>query len=302
MATRRFSSGPRLLLSGLAATVLLACAAGAADQAGEDRAPSAPVRFEVDRRPVLMVRVWNGSYAPDNPLGLSPGFRGDDAGERIAESLTRLYAQGWRRFMLQTPAGGPKDAVLSDTLGEWWSRSQRWRDTMNRSLRAWKSDHPDATLGVYMGLRLRNGAFPDERVLERALGPWLELGITEFGFDATSPDEAHEAYLLAQAWLRERGARAIMEAYPVDRANGVVEPDWLERTPMFAIERFHEMVDPKRRWAFDPESTEVLIGVGRGGGPTLKDARDYVRRGFVLLVYSIHENDRFNALRAATER
>lgn len=284
---------------------LLACAAGA-ERAEPDARP-APARaeaeaaFEIDRRPVFMLRTWNGSYGPDNPLGLSPGFRADDAGRAMAQALTRQYRKGWRRFMLHTPTGGPPSATLSKTVGEWWSRSEAWRTTMTRELSAWLARHPDATLGIYTGLRLRSGEMPDDETLARCLQPWLDIGLTEFAFDATSPVENRDEFLRVQSWLTARGARAIMEAYPVDRSRGVVEESWLARTPMVAAARYETMHDPDDRWSFNPASTEVWVSVGIGGGPTLEEARDYVRRGYVLFVYSIDENQRFNALRAATE-
>lgn len=293
----------RLGALAVAGTCLIACAAATSRSAEADAqaASRAQAEFAIDRRPVMMVRVWNGSYGPGNALGLSPPYRRDEAGQHIEQELTRLYGRGWRRFMLHTPAGKPPESPLSDTLGEFWSRSEPWRNTMTASLRGWLDAHPDATLGVYTGLRLRDGSFPDDETLARCLQPWLDAGLTEFGFDATSPDGNREHFLRAQAWLRERGARAVMEAYPVDRERGVIEPEWLRRTPMLAITRFEGNHDPDDSWVFDPEASEVWIGVGRGGGPTLAEARDYARRGYVLLVYSIHENDRFNALRAATE-
>jgi hypothetical protein len=282
---------------------LLACAVGAerSDAASRPASSRAGAEFTIDRRPVFMLRTWNGSYTDENPLGLSPGYRGDDAGREMAQALTRQYARGWRRFMLHTPTGGPPDATLSKTVGEWWSRSEAWRTTMTRELSAWLDEHPDATLGIYTGLRLRNGAMPDDETLARCLQPWLDIGLTEFAFDATSPVENRDEFLRVQSWLRERGARAIMEAYPVDRARGVVEEAWLARTPMVAAARYETLHDPDDRWVFDPATTEVWVSVGIGGGPTLEEARDYVRRGYVLFVYSIDENQRFNALRAATE-
>ena len=293
-----------LTLSASALSLVLACAA-AADRSDRPRVESGSASiaaFEIDRRPVFMVRTWNGSYGPDNPLGLTPGYRGDDAGRRIAQGLTRQYARGWRRFMLHTPTGGPPGATLDQTVGEWWSRSEAWRRTMSRSLREWTARHPDATLGVYMGLRLRNGQLPDDETLARCLQPWLDLGVVEFGFDATSPVGNRDGFLRAQAWLRERGARAVMEAYPIDRERGEVDDWWLSRTPMVANRHYNGMHDPDDDWTFDPNGSEVWIGVGRGGGPTLEEARDYVERGFVLLVYSIHEQDRMNALMASQQR
>ncbi|MFG0275999.1 MAG: hypothetical protein ACF8QF_13185, partial [Phycisphaerales bacterium] len=170
----------------------------------------------IDRRPVLFLRIWNGSYGPGNRLGLAPEFRDDRAALAIVEQLDLAYDAGWRRIVLHTPTGAPASAVLNKTLEEWWRRSPQWRSSMRQALRAWKLDHPDATLGVYMGLQERDGDQPRASWIARCLWPLVDAGFEIFVFDATSIRETRPTFVAAQAWLRSRGAKAVMEAYPID--------------------------------------------------------------------------------------
>ena len=256
----------------------------------------------VDRRPVYFLRTWNGSYGRGNPLGLTAGYRNDlTAAQKIVERLDVLYDEGWRRIVLHTPTGGPPHAVLDSTLEEWWRRSPQWRSTMRQAIRAWKSDHPDAVIGVYMGVRRRNGQPPTDDWLARCLWPLTDAGFEIFAFDATSIKESREIFRTAQSWLRSRGAKAVMEAYPVDRSIGQVEEDWLADTPMVALQRYVERHDPEGEWRFDTATTEVWIGVGRTEPFDEAVLRDQLERGFIPFVYWLNEEDRRAALRIALE-
>lgn len=253
----------------------------------------------IDRRPLVMIRVWNGSYGPGNPLGLTKGFRDDTAPSVVVDSLNRAYDEGFRRMILHTPTGAPAHAVLSATLEEWWRRSPQWRSSMRQSLRQWKADHPDAVLGVYMGLLRRNGDLPSDAWLARNLWPLIDAGIEIFVFDAAVMPRMRETFRVAQKWLRSRGAKAVMEAYPVDRATGEVDPEWLVDTPMFALERYNDWHDPNGRWTFDHATTEVWIGVGRGEPIEESRLRSQMERGLLPLVYAEAAEERAKALRVA---
>lgn len=261
--------------------------------AGQALEPTKALRFP-DRRPVLMVRTWNGSWSGKNPWGNSPRFRDENAGVAITKSLDNAYKKGWRRLMLLSPAGGPREAMLSKSLGEFWRRSPAWRRVMREQLGAWTRRHPDATLGIYMGLYLRGALAPAVADLETHLTPWLEMGVREFGFDATSPRENREVFNLASKWLRSKGARAVMEAYPIE--NGEIPTAYSTTTPMLALLRYANGRDPSHAWRFDPSRTEVWIGVGRGRPISKTQLLDLRERGYVFLVYSLEEQEREAAL------
>jgi hypothetical protein len=258
---------------------------------------------EIDRRPVLFVRIWNGSYEAGNRLGLAPQYRDDRAALAIVEQLDEAYDAGWRRLVLHTPTGAPRTAVLNRTLEEWWRRSPQWRSSMRQAILSWKQDHPDAALGVYMGLFPRSGEAPRQAWLERCLWPLLDAGFELFVFDASSVQEARPTFLAAQAWLGERGAKAVMEAYPIDRSGeeNEIDPEWLPTTPMVALQRYMEMQDPDGDWRLDPAASEVWLGVGRTEAFDEETLRDQVERGFVPFVYWLDAEDRRRALEIATE-
>lgn len=294
-----------------AAVALSLCVAACADPVTErgrraweraqaERAAAARGGFIVDRRPIVMIRAWNGSYGPDNPLGLVPDARGDDAGEHLVQGLERAYAQGWRRMMLVLPAGKPENEKIASTLDEWWQRSPRWRHNMTAALQQWTARRPDATLGLYTGIYLRGRKAPAEAHVARGLRPWLEAGVREFALDATSPHERRELFAWTSQWLAERGARAIMEAYPMGLGTGRIEEEWIQRAPVMALEEFAVAVDKKGAWTFDPETTEVHVGLGVGGGQpkpfTVEEAKAWIDRGFIPMVYSVDNETRMNAL------
>lgn len=258
---------------------------------------------EIDRRPVVFIRIWNGSYEPGNRLGLAPRFRDDRAALAIIAELDAAYEEGWRRIVLHTPTGAPAHAVLSNTLEEWWRRSPQWRSSMRQALRSWKQDHPDATLGVYMGLRERDGDQPRDRWLARCLWPLVDAGFELFVFDASAMAETRPTFRAAQTWLRQRGAKAVMEAYPIDASGpeNEVDREWLPNTPMFALQRYMEKHDPDGDWRFDARASEVWLGVGRTEPFDAETLRDQVERGFVPMVYWLDEADRRRALEIALE-
>ncbi len=250
-----------------------------------------------DRRPVIMLRTWNGSWSEANPLGLSPPYRGDDAGEVIARDLDRLYAQGWRRIMMLAPAGGPQGVMIGKGFTEFWRRSPVWRRVMRDALGEWTSKRRDATLGLYTGHLTREGKDPTDQQIATHLSPWLEMGVREFGLDATSPPQYRDAFVRAARWLKRRGARAVMEAFPVE--NGQIVQEFLHTSPMLALRKYAKVHDPKDQWRFDPANSEVWIGVGvdRQVQPSEAALRRLHERGYVLLVYSLEPRVREAALR-----
>jgi hypothetical protein len=264
---------------------------------GAEQSDTKQALFEIDRRPVVMLQVWNATYGAGNSWGVGVRYRGNDAGEQIVRELDRLYDQGWRRIMLLTPTGGPRYAMLNKTYGEWYARPRPWQQNMTTHISQWKQSHPDATLGVYLGIMHRDGSLPLEREFERYLGPWLNMGITEFGFDNSALVELRDIFFSIDAWLKERGARAVMEAY--GRVSGrELDYSVVGTVPAMALRTYVDYVDPTRKLSFDPEMTEMWIGIGRGEPIDPDEVRSLRDRGFVILIYNPQMEQRAAALDA----
>jgi len=108
--------------------------------------------------------------------------------------------------------------------------------------------------------------------------PAYQVGI---GFDASSRSEHRHLWL---QWFREFESRHIWvigEAIPAG-PDGKPAPETTQARH-WALTRFLKHHDPHGRWRFDPNSTEnaVLIG-GDEEELTVKEAKRWVRRGFVL--------------------
>ena len=144
--------------------------------------------FVVDRRPVGVVQMWNGSFQ-QNPYGFAewwydhedrPGYYGqlpfqpvrNECGEivsvngyilpRVVQNLLdRLdagFANGWRRFVLYLPAGGVRDQLGPFSSSQWWPMPEWKREALQVYLKAWVLAHEvdNVTLGVYMGYNIDN--------------------------------------------------------------------------------------------------------------------------------------------------
>ena len=249
---------------------------------------------DIDRRPVKMLRIWNGAYHR-NDHGLSPGYDGADGPERIAASLQSSYDEGWRRIWMLLPAGCYQEDAMNGSLESWQLRDAGWKADMERYVGSWIATHPDVTLSIYTGALLRGKVTPTRVQLLENLEPWTRLGVTEFGLDATSPDSHQVTYYRAVSVLKELGGRAVMEAIPVDDDR---QPQYsiLDSQPGFALKRFINNKDPEGRWAFNPDSHEIFAEVGRGRSVERDEIIDLLARGFIPVVYSINAIERRSVL------
>jgi hypothetical protein len=112
-----------------------------------------------DRRPVIKVGMFGGTCAFP-PHGL-PAWWVDlndldgngivDSVDTFLQRLDGAYEKGWRRMVIQLPAGSYPGLMASS---QWWTMPQEKRDSLTVALPAWLADHPDATLGAYMGFMI----------------------------------------------------------------------------------------------------------------------------------------------------
>jgi hypothetical protein len=199
----------------------------------------------------------------------------------IDELLRRLdeeYAAGWRRIVLNRPAGQYQgvDDVFSPSreilpASQFWPMPKWKREGVKRHLRSWVDAHrstlpaDDVSVGIYVGFRItepcelsslgRRVPDPTRRadmcVVHQNLQPWLQAGIREVWFDASARSLATDppAPLAPQSLLqlaqspdyRER-VRIGGEAIPAVVMDGKEnpDPDRIARAPFMALQRFYE--------------------------------------------------------------
>jgi hypothetical protein len=253
---------------------------------------------QIDHRPVVMLRAWNGSFSADDELGLSPRYTGAEGPAHIAEDLQSLYDEGWRRIWMLLPAGCRQQDAMKSSVEEFRHRDRAWQRDMQKIVGAWIEQHPDATIGIYTGPYLRGGVKPDEQALRYNLMPWIRLGVTEFVFDATSAIESRDTFANAVLLLEDYGARAVMEAIPTYDDHQPIDAI-LDHFPAMGLKRFVDMRDPEGRWAFHPDRHEVFVEVGRGREVTASEIYEQMARGFTPGAYAFDPAQRIEAIEAA---
>jgi hypothetical protein len=131
--------------------------------------------WTIDRRPVLVIPTWTGSWC-DNPLGLSPWWWYDhdadtnpppprdvspangipDVFDWLLGQLNQAYNDGgWRRILLYLPAGtiAPQFMMASS---HWWPMPQWKRDGFTTYVAPWIAAHPDANFGIYINITIND--------------------------------------------------------------------------------------------------------------------------------------------------
>lgn len=275
-----------------------------------------PDDFVPDRRPAVGINLFGGSCTHP-PVGGPPWWllTGDADGNDVVDSvdelvvrLDGLYADGWRRMILQLPAGSLNGQLQSSS--QWWPMPAPKRAGLTQRLGAWLATHADATIGVYAGFRINNpcslcmsgcetcsdcgdgngggcGAcaacenagdarLPDTTVaadmhaVADNLWPWINLGLYEFWFDASAGLDPQVWFALLHlagdpdyAGTVKFVGEAIANGGPGGGMN-IPIPEAINRLAFVSARRYYELVGggaPAAHWTFDPDTTEIHIGL-----------------------------------------
>ena len=253
------------------------------------RSYAAATTWTPDRRPVAVIPCFNGN--PNNIYGLSQHWLTQGV-PWLRDTLTELWNRGFRRFMINLPAGREKPLEgtapgfpsaqwqVLDTAGiHTIPGSVSVRQNLADLLTPWLADRPEAQVLFYFGFRIKR---PDDRNMEDAVVPNMNradhrmivqanmdgfINLTpnacmpQIGFrleSASTPDELRNGLVAFSDWFRAESISIGGEAIPVHR-NGGFTPVLVDRCPWVALYRFHRQRDPDRRWEFDPVDTEVGV-------------------------------------------
>lgn len=303
--------------------------------------------FIPDRRPVGVITLSNGSYelnsegmttwwhAGGTPKdnGIQGGIANNgvpDAFDELLRRMNDLYNLGFRRIQLRLPAGNVSEASGFADSSQYWPmaawRRDGFRDYVATWIKAKAAIGDPVSLSIYAGykvtdpcsLGMKDSYLPDFSrsgdvcVFYQNIKPWMDLGITEYWFDNSSP--YWPMYITLQQspdYLTREGTPRIIlggEAVPATTGNCATGPDKLKvphptalaAGPWVAAYRF-----ARSRYtyddafvSFDPLTTEVGLMLNNlrtpaGCGPApqnspqgklwdFADARRFHESGWVL--------------------
>jgi len=131
-----------------------------------------------------------------------------DAIDNLLWRLEAAYDAGFRRIMLNRPAGSVGNTV---SMSQWWTIPEWKRDWLvsNDGLKGWICNHTDCDVGIYIGYTFKNmegdndgdpctlelgentvdpdNANPNEmEIVKQNLQPWIDIGIKFVCFDYTA--------------------------------------------------------------------------------------------------------------------
>jgi len=254
-----------------------------------------PGAFEPDRRPIYGVTLWlDGRWYDEDDDGrfgngkFNPEYRENsrmDCVDFLLSILDEAHGEGWRRVLFWLPAGqleGP--GVMPSS--QWWPMSEAKREQIRIHLGDWIRAHPEVSVGVYAGFRIADPCrlcmdprqegdcadipaahFPDPAndadrcVVYHNLTPWMDVGVSEYWFDAVR--EWRDFLRLTQSADFE-GLRLGGEPIP---KSGPKTPDFelINRAPYMATKLYwHNNVRmPNGNISLNPKLTEVHYIYGR---------------------------------------
>lgn len=189
-----------------------------------------------DRRPVYRLRLYNGSYSTDD-FGVTSWWavaetvdndsnNVPDAIDNLLDRLDTAYDLGYRRIMLNLPAGHIQNQSKF-MMAQYWTMPEWKRDWLESEIPTWLASKSEAVdLGVFVGSRITdidtgclntplnlcdsgsdfhqytpcqaltdnlNLRYPDEEVdddvalMSDQIGPWFsDVGLTSLWFDNVS--------------------------------------------------------------------------------------------------------------------
>jgi len=275
-----------------------------------------PPNFVPDRRPIKVINLFGGlwnhnvtgnipwwidqklsgpdfpecnqtHYIDDGCLPLNSSghyrYRRDYANNGIPDSIDELlrlldeaYNAGWRRIVLNRPAGqykGPDETFSPSReilpASQYWPMPLWKREGLEKYLKRWIHAHrgtgdDDISIGIYVGYRITSPCkissldrhVPDMSnpadacAVYQNLRPWIKIGIDQVWFDASSQNLRTDAptpiapeQLLQIGQSRNyRGIRIGGEAIPRVVENGQEKPNetMLAYAPFMALRRFYE--------------------------------------------------------------
>ena len=265
----------------------------------------------IDRRPVRMINCFNGDL--NDPLMRAAWWADDETA--VTDLETRLsggYLVGYRRFMLILPAGYPHNQHLMPS-SQWLTMPRERRHRLMALLPRWKerTRDPSVKIYVYAGFALadpRKLEMPEQRDAETPditrdwawfqanWRGWIEdCRIDGIGFDNSSNPKHVAAFVRVARVLSIAGIKCIGEAIPfVSKDGELALAEEVKQAPWFALDQFIANRDKRRRWRFDPTTTECGVGFresmrvpGRERRATTeRDVREFVSRGLIPYVYT----------------
>ncbi len=280
-----------------------------------------------------LARWWHTDRDERGSAGQALSARGNgipDAMDNLIRRMEIMYDRGFRRFSLKLPAGDPEiDRVSGRKMSsaQWWTMDATRRGLFERHLAKWIHDKEVAgdpvEVGIYMGYHpsdphdlrmtqvdLFDTAFealdperPEdaERLTSMMtryrdnIQPWIDIGVSEFWFDNTSPDATWSAFLrLSNNPDYNQHAKFHGEAVPVTWGPCTFNPIESAVRRAAWVETFKVAEYRHSQTIFDPALTEIHLWMsGHHGrhcgapdstarGWNFEDLERYFNNGWVL--------------------
>jgi hypothetical protein len=258
------------------------------------------MRWKPDRRPIAVVRGYNGDHK-NHTWGLAKPWR-EGGVPWLVEELERLFVKGYRRFMISLPAGRekpPEGEKIPWPSAQWHvldnagihAPSCSVRQDFAELLTPWLKERPDAHALLYQGFQVASPycrdmslrrvpglhSEKDTGVIYQNTAGWLNLSPCNrapqigFAFDNSSiPENQHVLVELAKTF-RVWGIRVVGEAIPLTPDNRKPKWDLIKAAPWFGLLQFYRRFDKEKgrligvdvdgTWRFDPTRTEIGVGI-----------------------------------------
>lgn len=253
---------------------------------------------------VLAPSTYSGR-SQNNPRGYSGDWADPVQGvDWLLREFTEGYSHGIRRFAINRPMGGGYVITPDGTLiishqvpgASWHTLEPARREALQSRLRIWTAAHPDAEVGVFVGMRARtphtaftafdmDGWLRDCALMDledpegshlalTTLGGWLACGVTAFYFDLSSHPDNREALVRLSEALRPLGVLVVGEAIPSSdgpMGERTPDPEWSHRVPWLGTEALIQSFYPMEHQV--PEGAELYDWITwTGTGLDLRDS------------------------------
>jgi hypothetical protein len=233
------------------------------------------------RKPKYAISMYGGHHNLNPLTGQHPSLYAPGGLQRIIDRMHSAYQLGHRDFLLWLPAGSLKQDLMASA--QWEPLPDYRKLEFTEQIPAFLAAHPGSSIGIYGGFRLEAPhkldmtaprlPFNRDTMLSRDIDwyhrnvkPWVDLGITEYHFDAASHApvnyERVRNYLLATyPKLKVVGG----EAVPTSKTLGIIG-SWKPVTKYIgpthtwmALERFFNDRNPAEDWTFHDSNVSVIL-------------------------------------------